>query len=232
MTANYLSPMSRRRFESADNTSSPIDWLMGFLGKNNEQRITKAATTLNHFTERFSVPVEEITTTSTININARELYSPLLKWNSNVTNGDFWGDLDSNEEIIDTIVDNPSGNLNVLYKALSDVQVFSHSIQNNSLRFDRIQTEIIKAAQDFIARFFVLIVNEGLVWTAPHITTEGNGDISFEWWHNDKVLTIFIGPNGSIEYLSAWGPNIWEDMAEGKEPSNVELTKFWKWLQQ
>ena len=101
-----------------------------------------------------------------------------------------------------------------LQKTINELQVFPETIRRSALDFNPIQFQTVNAAQTFITRFFLLIVNDGQNWVSPHITTEGDGGISFEWWRKEKVLTIFVDPSGSIESLKTWGPNIWDEMEE------------------
>lgn len=67
-------------------------------------------------------------------------------------------------------------------------------------------------------------------WPAPHISLDENEGITFEWWRNHKVLTLFVTPAGTIEWLKAWGPNMWTEMEDGESPTNDELLALFYWI--
>lgn len=40
-------------------------------------------------------------------------------------------------------------------------------------------------------------------WTEPHVGTDGEGGISFEWWRKDNCLTIYANSDGTTEIMLA-----------------------------
>ncbi|MCB0088168.1 MAG: hypothetical protein KDE54_09670 [Caldilineaceae bacterium] len=118
-----------------------------------------------------------------------------------------------------------------LNETLIELQEFPIVVQNSSLEFDDIAEQTVSIAQSFVAKFYGLVTDEGYRWVSPHITSEGDGDISLEWWRENKVLTIFISEGGLVESLQTWGPHVWEDMDSIVNPSNAELISLWSWIQ-
>lgn len=101
---------------------------------------------------------------------------------------------------------------------------------DESLLFDPICHKTIDLAKKFIVQLLTQINQEGLIWVAPRVTTDGDGDVSFEWWRGEHLLQITIEPSGNVETLRAWGPHIWEEMESGSEPSERDLVELWNWL--
>lgn len=73
------------------------------------------------------------------------------------------------------------------------------------------------------------IKDHGILWTSPHITTEGDGDVMLEWIKNSKRLSIHILHGKDIEYLKIWGPRIQHDMKSGTT-SKSEIYILWAWF--
>ncbi len=65
-------------------------------------------------------------------------------------------------------------------------------------------------------------------WQKPHIT-ENENDFIFEWWNNNKKLTIYVSPT-SVEYVKMWGLDIINEMEDGEIHEKEELSELWNWL--
>jgi len=61
----------------------------------------------------------------------------------------------------------------------------------------------------------------------PHITISENDEIVFEWWNNDKKLTIYFG--NEIEYLKV--KNVY-DITNGILNKDENLKELFEWLYQ
>jgi hypothetical protein len=66
-------------------------------------------------------------------------------------------------------------------------------------------------------------------WSSPHITLSETGEIVFEWWQNDKKITLYFGPNDP-EYIKVWGTNMDTEMESGILTYGWGLTALWLWL--
>ena len=93
-----------------------------------------------------------------------------------------------------------------------------------------VDEQTLQYAEAFISDLYEVTRSTPSTWIIPHITTEEAGEVSLEWWHNGKSLTIFVNPSGQIEYLRAWGPHIWNEMEEGIGPNVQVLQSIWQWL--
>lgn len=111
---------------------------------------------------------------------------------------------------------------------ISELRSFPESVEQGLMDADPIERAAVIAAQSFVTRYFALITKAGLKWKSPHLSTEGEGGVSLEWIKRDRIFTIFVYPNGTIESLMAWGPRIFEDMEEITSPSDEALLKLWK----
>lgn len=65
-------------------------------------------------------------------------------------------------------------------------------------------------------------------WQPPHISSSEDGEIVFEWWHVNRKLTIYVGPQ-ELTYLKSWGPHVVHDMEDGALPEDG-ISSLWTWL--
>ena len=105
-------------------------------------------------------------------------------------------------------------------------------IDSGAIPADSIDVTTIESARGFIIKFFELVViGGGNDWVMPHVSTEGCGEVTFEWWHKGRSLSLFVNPDGKTEYLKAWGPHIWNEMEEGDLMlDKTAVMKLWQWL--
>lgn len=94
--------------------------------------------------------------------------------------------------------------------------------------YDVITPFVVGASKEIVERLIELSKSENILWITPTVSTEGNGDVSLEWWANGKVLVIFI--KDKIEYLQVFGPNIFDEMEDGEIEDDEALLRLWKWL--
>ena len=86
------------------------------------------------------------------------------------------------------------------------------------------------AAHETILACRGLAASMAMVWRAPNISTEGNGDVTLEWLDpSARSLSIHVNADGSMEYLKAWGPDIDNDMNEGRFFAG-DFVHLWEWL--
>lgn len=119
---------------------------------------------------------------------------------------------------------------NELLNTFRHLDLLSERVSSSSLAFDPIEPQTIELAKDFMRRMLDIIHQEELIWVAPRVTTNGDGDVSFEWWRDEHLLQISMESSGEVEYLRAWGPHIWQEMESGEQPSARELVELWNWL--
>lgn len=70
---------------------------------------------------------------------------------------------------------------------------------------------------------------EKMWWRDPLVNLGIESEIVFEWWHNNKKLTVYILGN-TVEYIKIWGADIDDEMEDGSVTSPAELKDLWKWL--
>lgn len=90
-----------------------------------------------------------------------------------------------------------------------------------------ITPETVAAAKDLAARYYFAIAEAGELWQPVHVSSDAEGGISFEWWNEDRTLTLFTHPDQSTSYLFAWGLNIWTEMETGENPDDSLLLSLW-----
>jgi hypothetical protein len=66
-------------------------------------------------------------------------------------------------------------------------------------------------------------------WMDPLIVADAHGNVVFEWLNDHKRLVVYVSPT-SVEYLKAWGPDIWSDMEDGEIEAPGKRDELWRWL--
>lgn len=69
----------------------------------------------------------------------------------------------------------------------------------------------------------------GEEWLRPHVSTDEDGDVAFEWWRADKKLTIYIGPE-TAEYIKVERPVTTSDLIDGRAETPEDRRTLWRWL--
>jgi hypothetical protein len=66
-------------------------------------------------------------------------------------------------------------------------------------------------------------------WRRPHISSTEAGEVVFEWWRNERNLTLYFGDDGP-EYIEVWGTNMDDEMVSGPL-TNWTFANAWLRLQ-
>lgn len=104
-------------------------------------------------------------------------------------------------------------------------------VQSHHPDWAAVSLSTVQAAKAFTFSFWHTVTGAGLAWVAPHVASDAQGAVTFEWWHGSHTLAIYVEPGGAVSYLTSWGLHIWDEMDEGASPSRQELIEVWKWLQ-
>jgi hypothetical protein len=84
----------------------------------------------------------------------------------------------------------------------------------------------IAHAKEWIAQF----QHEcGESWLEPHVTADAWGDLIFEWWYEEKHLSLFVSVQ-SAEYLTSWRDCTINEMRDGDANTPEERATLWSWL--
>ena len=67
------------------------------------------------------------------------------------------------------------------------------------------------------------------LWCQPHVSTDEEGDVSFEWWNGRRKITVYVSPE-SIEYIKVEKGNGSLEMEDGYIATATERRKLWNWL--
>ncbi len=85
-------------------------------------------------------------------------------------------------------------------------------------------------ADDFLVRLRAIAVTHNLPWHEPGKSLAEDGRTTeISNWRKDRALIFAVEDTGTVHYLRAWGPNIYNDMEEGQSPTDDELVSLWKW---
>lgn len=89
--------------------------------------------------------------------------------------------------------------------------------------------EAIRYATRWIALFYGEIADLHMDWFEPNVTASAEGEVVFEWRHNAKNLTIYIGSQNA-EYLRDWGADMDIEMDDGDANTPGVRRDLWQWL--
>lgn len=120
----------------------------------------------------------------------------------------------------------------MLINTLAALDAYPEHISVGGFDVAPIAPATIKNAHLFLTNLHQLLLNAGLTWHDPHISTEGHGEITLEWWkyEREQCLIFYIEPSGEISYIRAWGPHIYEQMEDGTNPNPSILLSLWQEL--
>lgn len=90
-----------------------------------------------------------------------------------------------------------------------------------------ISVEAVATAKNLLTRLYIAVAQIGELWQFPHTSSDAEGGISFEWWNQERALTLFAYGDESTSFLYAWGLNIWTEMETGENPDDARLVELW-----
>lgn len=67
-----------------------------------------------------------------------------------------------------------------------------------------------------------------LWWSRP-LANIVESEIIFEWWRNEKKITVYISSD-TVEFIKVWGADIDSEMEEGVAETNIQIEALWRWI--
>lgn len=89
--------------------------------------------------------------------------------------------------------------------------------------------DAIEQARLWIRAMYEDVEAMGRIWHIPHVAADEDGDVVFEWWNEDRVLTVYVSRD-EARYVAGWGLNIETDMENGEATTSERRRKLWAWL--
>ena len=83
--------------------------------------------------------------------------------------------------------------------------------------------------RDWSDRLRPIAALSGWAWQSPHVSVDADGEMLFEWWQNDRKLSLYFGA-AAPEYIKVWGTHLDEEMESGSLPSSAGFRALWDWL--
>jgi len=96
--------------------------------------------------------------------------------------------------------------------------------------WDPIPLAALNAAKALFLRILEVVPSGMLASNLPHVSSDAEGGVIFEWWREDRSLTLFVLPDESTSYLLAWGANIWSEMESGDDIDDPTISRLWRHL--
>ena len=91
---------------------------------------------------------------------------------------------------------------------------------------------ILAYAREVMALLHAGALARGVAWIEPHISSNERGQITLEWWRNERTLTLFVRSAEQVDYLKAWGSNIESEMEDGEVSRLADFAALSRWLYQ
>lgn len=91
------------------------------------------------------------------------------------------------------------------------------------------QSAVDKASKYVLPQLYQAVSTESNGWTSPHIAASEAGEITLEWWHRERKITLYISDR-CIEYIKVGGIDIDEEMEAGRIFSAQDFLPIWTWL--
>ncbi len=101
----------------------------------------------------------------------------------------------------------------------------------NGEGFAKPMLDAITRAIRWEMKLFKTATNAGVSLPAPHVSASAQGEVVLEWWREERKITIYIAPDGDVEYIRSWGVDIENDMADGTANTGAEGLQQMRWLQ-
>lgn len=89
--------------------------------------------------------------------------------------------------------------------------------------------DAVAQAYGWITRLFAMAVMTGLPWIAPNVTAGPDGEVVFDWWRDDKSLTVYVEAQDT-QFLRATGSEPGAEMVDGGAESLETCISLWSWL--
>ena len=90
------------------------------------------------------------------------------------------------------------------------------------------QLTLYHAKHFLVEDLFDSIISAGYSWLTPFISSDEDGNVTAEWYEDERQLHIQIGEN-KVEYIQVWGTNIDTEMhVDFLDRDNYQT--LWKWL--
>lgn len=66
-------------------------------------------------------------------------------------------------------------------------------------------------------------------WDEPLTNISPEGEIVFEWWHQNRKLTVYVLLE-ETDYIKVSGEDIDDDMEDGTITSSEDIKSLWQWI--
>lgn len=67
------------------------------------------------------------------------------------------------------------------------------------------------------------------LWIKPHVSSDEDGDVTFEWWNGRKKLTVYISPE-TAEYVTVERLDGSSNMEDGSIDTPEDRRMLWRWF--
>lgn len=94
------------------------------------------------------------------------------------------------------------------------------------------QPALVLFAREVMALLQASALARELHWIDPHIGSNERGQVTIEWWHEERTLTLFVRSEKQVDYLKAWGSDIEKDMEDGEVSRLADFIALSHWLYQ
>ena len=116
-----------------------------------------------------------------------------------------------------------------LANLMSDIRQLAHMPSDRSFRAPAPST--VLRAEEWAKQAMAIFESVG-PWATPSVTASGRGEVVFEWWNDERKLTVYVPAAGNVSYVKVWGLDVETEMEDGElPPTSRALGDLWAWLQ-
>lgn len=117
----------------------------------------------------------------------------------------------------------------LLNQSIESVNSLVKRTQSDMPDVDAVSTDVGRCAIGVLTTLVKEAVDARVPWTAPHVSTEGDGDLMLRWTGSvGRTLSLHFARDGRLEYLKAWGTDIVAEMEDGALDMS-KLLAMWCW---
>jgi hypothetical protein len=93
---------------------------------------------------------------------------------------------------------------------------------------DVVSSKVLLNSVNWIIQLRKISKSRQLWWSKPLVNIL-DSEIVFEWWHNEKKITVYISSD-TAEFIKVWGADIDTEMEEGVAETDSEIEVLWRWI--
>ena len=63
-----------------------------------------------------------------------------------------------------------------------------------------------------------------------HVSISPDNETVYEWWNNERKITIYVSSQLESSYVKVWGPDIYTEMEDGPLKTFGKFKELMEWM--